>query len=152
MAYLTQTMLESELGADLVSTLTGGSAQALAACIADATARVRSALVVGGYTGAVPETVYAVDASDCPRAIVDLTIRQWRRVAHMRRGIPISKDELDDITEQMRLVRTGEVEIDGVARSTSRAPGGVASTEASLVSTSADARPPIFSRSRMVGF
>jgi hypothetical protein len=107
--------------------------------------------MVGGYTAAVPETVYAANASDCPTEIIDLAARIWKRVAFTRRDLSIPEDQIRQIDAELADIREGRAEIKGLSRSVARAPGGITGTDGAL-STSADARPQLFSRSRMAGF
>lgn len=150
MAYLTSAIVEDEIGADKADALTGGSSDTMARLIAVASARVRAALVIGGYTAAVPETVYASDASDCPEEITDLAMRMWLRVAYARRDLSIPEDQVELADQILADVREGRIEIKGVSRATSRAPGGITVSDTSTTSTSG--RPQVFSRSRMAGF
>lgn len=152
MAYLTQSILEAEHGTDKVNALTGGSSSALSRLIEDASARVRSALVIGGYTAAAPETVYAADASDCPREIVSLAARIWKSLAYARQDLSIPEEQLRAIDVELADIREGRVEIKSVSRAVARAPGGILVSDADLASTSDRARPQVFSRSRMTGW
>ena len=152
MAYLTAAILEEALGADEVDALTGGSSATLGRIIEHASARVRAALQIGGYTAAVPETVYAADASDCPLEVVDLAVRIWKRIAYTRRDLSIPEDQIRAIDAELADIREGRVEIKGVTRDTARAPGGFSGTEGSSTSTDTRARPQIFARSRMTGW
>jgi hypothetical protein len=152
MAYLTHTILEAAHGTDEVTALTGGSASTLAALIDSASSEVRKALMVGGYTAAVPETVYLADGSDCPTEIRTLAERVWKRHAYARRDLSIPTDQVETLDELLAEFRDGRAEIKDVSRSTARAPGGFLGTDASLTSTDSRARPPIMSRSRMSGF
>ncbi|MBP7550383.1 MAG: hypothetical protein KA761_08885 [Gemmatimonadaceae bacterium] len=152
MAYTTQTLLENAYGADVVAELTGSDAARLARMIADASARVRTALQIGGYAAAVPETVYAADASDCPVEITELTARVWKRIAYAARDLSIPLDQLRDVDTELRDMREGMIEIKGLARSVSRAPGGFLSSDSDPESTDENARPQVFKRSRMTGW
>lgn len=153
MAYVTETILEEAHGADVVAELTGSDADVLARLIDYASARVRAALQIGGYTAAVPETVYLTDASDCPDEIVELASRVWKRIAFTRRDLSIPEDQIREIDQELADIRDGRIEIKGLARATVRAPGGIDKTEASLsVSVADGSRPQVFARSRMTGF
>lgn len=152
MAYLTETILEETHGADEVAALTGSDADTLARLIGHATARVRAALVIGGYTAAVPETVYLSDASDCPGEIVELACAVWKRIAYTRRDLSIPTDQVEELDALLAAFRDGRVEIKGLARATARAPGGITVSDADLDSTAERARPQIFSRRRMTGW
>lgn len=153
MAYITETILDEALGADVVAELTGSDADTLARLIDYASARVRAALVIGGYTAAVPETVYLTDASDCPNEIVELASRVWKRIAYTRRDLSIPEDQIREIDAELADIRDGRVEIKGAPRSTSRGTGGISKTETSTSVTLANgSRPQVFSRSRMTGW
>ena len=152
MAYLTQSILEAEHGSDKVSALVSGSTPTLSRLIEDASARVRAALVIGGYTAAVPETVYAADASDCPLEIVSLAARIWKSLAYARQDLSIPEDQLRALDVELADLREGRIEIKGLTRSTARAPGGILVSDADLSSSSDRARPQVFSRSRMTGW
>lgn len=156
MAYLTQTIVEADLGADVVTRLTRGSSSRLARFIASATARVQSALQIGGYTAAVPATVYDATASDCPDEIVELALRVFKRVAYERGAdLSIPADQIAALNDELANVENGRLEIKGVARSTSRAPGGITGTDGDPQSAASSAqryRPQVFARSRMTGF
>lgn len=153
MAYVTETILEEAHGVAEVAELTGSDADTLARLIDYASARVRSALQIGGYTAAVPETVYASNASDCPNEIVELTSRVWKRIAYTRRDLSIPEDQIREIDAELADIREGRVEIKGVARATTRGTGGISKTETSTSVTLANgSRPQVFSRSRMTGW
>jgi hypothetical protein len=152
MAYITQSILEAEHGSDKVSALVGGSSATLQRLIEDASARVRSALVIGGYSAATPESVYAADASDCPREIVSLAARVWKALAYARQDLSIPEDQLRAIDVELADIREGRVEISGVSRVTGRAPGGLLVSDADITSSSERARPQVFSRARMSGW
>lgn len=153
MAYITQTILEEAHGTALVAELTDSDADTLARLIEYASARVRTALQIGGYTAAVPETVYASNASDCPHEIVELASRVWKRIAYARRDLSIPEDQIREIDTEIADLREGRIEIKGLTRSTVRAPGGIDRTETSTTVTVANgSRPQVFSRSRMTGW
>lgn len=152
MAYLTQTILESAHGTDEVTALTGGSASVLASLIDSATADVQEALMLGGYTAAVPATNYATDASNVPLEIRKLAEKVWKRVAYARRDLSIPTDQVEELDALLASVRDGRSEIKSVSRDITRAPGGFLGSDSSLTSTDERARPQIFARSRMRGW
>lgn len=153
MAYITETILDETLGSAVVDELTGSDANTLARLIGHASARVRTALQIGGYTAAVPETVYQSDASDCPKEIVELACRVWKRIAYARRDLSIPEDQIREIDQELADLREGRIEIKGLTRSVTRAPGGIDRTETSTTVTIANgSRPQVFSRSRMTGW
>lgn len=152
MAYVTETQLENAHGVDEVYALTGGSASTMASLIDEASARVREALMVGGYSAAVPETVYAVDASDCPLEIRTLAEKVWKRVAYARRDLSIPEDQISLLDAMLARVEEGRAEMKGLSRDVTRSPGGITSSISSPTSTDENARPRLFSRPRMRGF
>lgn len=156
MAYITQALVEADLGVALVTRLTRGSASKLASFLRSSEARLESALTIGGYAAAVPATVYAADASNCPPAITELALRVFKRFAYERGAdLSIPEDQIRALDAELADLREGRVEIKGLARSTSRAPGGVAATDGDPESsTPSDSRwrPQVFARSRMGGF
>lgn len=156
MAYITQTIVEADLGADVIARLTRGSASKLARFIAAAEARVATALQIGGYTAAVPSTVYNSTASDCPAAITEIALRVFKRIAYERGAdLSIPADQIKALDDELAELRDGRVEIKGLARSVSRAPGGITATDGDPESTSTSDprwRPQVFARSRMTGF
>jgi hypothetical protein len=156
MAYLTQQIVEADLGADVVATLTRGSPTRLARFIASATARVQSALHIGGYAAAVPASVYASTAADCPVEIVELTLRVFKRIAYERGAdLSIPPDQVRALDMELLDVETGRFRVEGVTRSVSRSPGGITATDGDPESTASSAqryRPQVFARSRMTGF
>jgi hypothetical protein len=155
-AYITQTIVEADLGADVIARLTRGSSAKLARFIAAAEARVASALQIGGYTAAVPSTVYASNASDCPSEITELACRVFKRIAYERGAdLSIPEDQIKALDEELAELRDGRTEIKGLARSVSRAPGGITATDGDPASASTSDprwRPQVFARSRMTGF
>lgn len=156
MAYITQAIVEADLGADVVARLTRGSASKLARYITAAEARVASALQIGGYTAAVPSTVFASNASDCPAEITEIALRVFKRLAYERGAdLSIPVDQVKALDEELAELRDGRTEIKGLARATSRAPGGITATDGDPASTSTSDprwRPQVFARSRMTGF
>lgn len=150
-AYLTQAILEEEHGANLVERLTRPTGK-LARTIKSATARVESALQIGGYTAAVPASVYAANASDCPEQIVELALRVWKRIAYTGSDLSIPDDQIRALDQELADVENGKLEIKGLARSVSRAPGGITASDGDPRSTSASARKQVFGRVRMGGY
>lgn len=148
MAYLTQTIVEQHYDADIVAALTGGSPATMARLISEAESRVQEALLVGGYSSAVPSTVYASDASDCPPQIVELAVRVWAKIAHARRFLTIPQDQVEEIESALARIRDGRAQIHGVTRNVERAPGGVSSTPV----TGNESAPKVFTRTRMRGW
>lgn len=152
MAYITQTILENSLGAAVVAALTASSSATLTQWIDEAHAEVQSALVIGGYTAAVPAENYAASASDCPREIKSIAIRVWKRIAYERKDLSIPEDQIRALNLDLDDLRAGRVEIKSVSRATSRAPGGISVSDADIDSTDERARPQIFARPRWWGY
>lgn len=153
MSYVTKSLIETDIGADVVARLARrGSTPQIELWIRSVTARLESVLQVAGYTGSVPATVYAADASDCPPAITDLALRMWKRLA-LERGVDLPADEQIEVA--LRDIQDGVTEIPGLPRSVSRAPGGVLGSDMDPNSTNTDDpryRPRTFSRQSWRGW
>jgi hypothetical protein len=149
MAYLTETYLQNLFGSDEVAALCPTAGE-LAAVISAASAETETALQNGGYSAAVPSTVYESDLSDCPGAISLLAFGAWLELAHGRKRVEIPAQFLEYV-RKLDLVRTGRMEIPGVDKDTTRTVGGV-SFSSSDDDVEAGGRPHIFSRSNMAGF
>lgn len=147
MAYLTQTILEDLLGAAKVAALASGSA--LTKTISLASAETETALQHGGYSGAVPSTVYLADASDCPEAIQLAAIGAWVELTYSVRNDLEIPEGIRPHVAKLESIRNGKMEIPGVTKTVSRAVGGVSFSDSS--STSSTGRPKIFSRSTLTG-
>ena len=151
MAFLTSTILDDVLGSAKVAVL-APTAGAIAALIGLATAEVESALSIGGYTGAIPSTVYASDAANCPKIIQLATFGAWLELAYGRHDLEIPESYRAYI-QKIEDIRSGKIEIPTVARSVARAPGGVSFTESSPdVSVDDGSRPSTFNRRTMQGY
>lgn len=151
MAYLTSTHLDDVLGSAKVAAL-APSAGAISALIDLATAEVESALSIGGYTGAIPATVYASDGANAPKIIRLATFGAWLELAYGRNDLEIPESYRAYI-QKIEDIRSGKIEIPTVARATARAVGGVAFTESSTdVSIDDGSRPGVFNRRTMQGY
>lgn len=139
MAYTTESEMVLFWGrAEIDSSLLSPSV--IAEFIADATSMVEGALTSGGYTQCVPASVYADDASDCPRMIRLITRALVLRMAHTKNSIPLP-DDTWDTWYSIRDIAEGRIEIPGVPRSVSRSVGGIHTTSAST-------SPGVFGRMR----
>ena len=149
MAYITETILGHLFDADQVSALVPTGSQAQVIAIAEA--RAAAAIKAAGYDVAVPPSVYAADASDCPAMITAVAFEEWLRLAYGRKGKMVPTDLKQDkwLVDQLRL---GEIELD-LDVNTSRGVGGVTTVETSEDVTDADGSTnPVFDRKSMVGF
>lgn len=149
MPYIDQSFLEDTLEAPKVTALVGTAN--LATLIELAEGETETALQNGGYSEAVPSSVYATVAA-CPKAIRLAALGAWLELVYGKHELEIPEGfrahikKLDDI-------RSGKMEIPGITRSTRRGPGGVSFTESSTDVTVDDgARPQVFSRKAMQGF
>ena len=151
MAYLTSDMLDDTLGAAKVASL-APSSDAIDALLDLATAEVESALSIGGYTGGIPSTVYAITALDCPKIIRLATFGAWLELAYGRNDLEIP-ESFRAYVQKIEDIRSGKIEIPTLARSVARAVGGVAFSESSPdVAIEDGARPQVFNRLTMRGY
>lgn len=150
--YLDTTSIGARFGTDLRDALCPGApGPVLADVIAAAESVVESALREGGYSSAIPSSVYASTAA-VPKQIAEAALGQWWAAAHLAKGLLLPSPAPEPAASLIGLadrIRTGEIEIDGVVQ-TSRAVGGVAFTDSE--STAEDARPQIFSREEWAGW
>lgn len=149
--YLDQPTIEGRFTAAFVAAMTVDAA-GLASSISGAQSVVESALSEGGYLSAVPSSVYA-NVAACPTQIVEAALAAWWVLAHTMRGIPLPSPLPDNVAQIAGLpdsIRTGEIEIVGVPRSTSRAVGGVKFTQSDP--NIEGSRPPVFGRGSMGGY
>lgn len=153
--YLTETWLEDMVGTERVAALCP-TADRLARAIDMAEAEVETALLNGGYPGAVPSTVYtslpaagvAPTSVQCPKAITLLAFGAWLELVHGINAIELPA-QFAAYVQKLDLVRNGKIELPGltkggVDKDTTRAVGGVSFTDSST--TSEDGRPAIFTR------
>ena len=127
MAYITQQYVEDMIGADKALDLVPTAAE-MSRAIAYATTQVEMALQSAGYTTAVPATVYASDASDCPDSISALAFAAWAKHAYSRNDIGDVPGDVWAAWKQVDDLRNGTLELPGMTRSTSRSVGGFSST------------------------
>lgn len=149
MAYLTQAILENLLGATKVAALASGTS--LATSISLSQAEVETALQNGGYAAAVPRTVYAADASDCPEAIQLAAIGAWVELVYSTKNDLEIPEGIRAHIAKLELIRKGKYEIPGVTKDPVRTVGGVAFTD-STSDVEQGGRPRVFGRGSMTGY
>lgn len=148
--YIDEAYLQKAFGTDEVAALCP-SADELSITIELAEAEVESALLMGGYSSAVPASVYASTAA-VPKVVKLATYGAWLELAHLRRRKELP-ETAKRYTSKIGDIRTGALEIPGVPKNVSRAVGGVTATESSSdVSESDGSRPPVFDRETMEGY
>lgn len=147
--YLDSNSIDARFGATFRAAM--APAAELAASITAAEAVVESALREGGYSSAVPSSVYASTAV-VPKTIAEAALGQWWAIVHTNRGLLLPTPTPENAAGLLGLadkIRTGEVEI-GVDVDVARAVGGVSFTDSE--STAEDARPQVFSREEWSGW
>lgn len=150
MAYIDETYLQEALGTDKVARLCP-TPNELARVIEQAHAETQSALMIGGYSAAVPHTVYAA-VSDCPSEIRLAAYGAWLELAYGRNDLQLP-DAFRAYVQKLEEIKGGKLEIQGVDKVTSRAVGGVAFTEGSTtVSVDDGSRPQVFNRRTLQGY
>jgi hypothetical protein len=148
--YLTEAFLQDAYGATNVAALCPTAGE-LAITITLAEAEVASALEQGGYSTAIPASVYA-SIDDVPDQIKLAAYGAWLELAHLRQREPLP-NEARAYANRIEQLRKGELTVPGAPRETVRAPGGATATDASSISNeSSGARPAIFDRSTLEGF
>lgn len=153
--YLTEAWLQAIYGTDEVAARCP-TAASMERSIDMAEAEVETALLNGGYPGAVPSTVYtslpaagvAPTSVQCPKAITLLAFGAWLELVHGINGIELPP-QFAAYVQKLDLLRNGKIELPGltkggVDKDTTRAVGGVSFTDSST--TSEDGRPAIFTR------
>lgn len=151
MAYLTQAYLEASLGTTKVAKLCPGTTGPdLATLIAQATAEVRSALSIGGYTGAIPETVYASNSANCPDEIRLAALGSFLELAYGANDLELPEAYRAYVLKVEEL-KAGKLEIANVTRNVARAVGGVSFTD-STSTVANGGRPAMFRREDMEDF
>ncbi len=148
MPYIDATYLNEALGDEKVTKLTAGNERQLTRMIKQATAATRSALSIGGYSGAIPETVYAA-VSDCPEEISLACMGAFVELAYGANDLEIPEGYRGYIA-MLEELKAGKMELATVTRNVARAVGGVSFTDSS--STSDGGRPQVFGRKAMSGF
>lgn len=150
--YLTAEYLQEAFGAEQVEALCPTAAE-LARVIQQATTETETALQNGGYSSAVPSSVYTqladVDpeitaAGDCPGSISLLAFGAWIELAHGRRTLVVPEQYAAYI-RKLDQVRNGKMDLPGVSKDTARAVGGVSWTESDPNVTGS--HPQVFRRS-----
>lgn len=146
MAYIDATFLDEAFGAANVTALCPTAAER-DRVIALADGEVYTALYNAGYqTAAAPGDVTpATTDADVQR----LSFGIWLNIAHLRNRKELPP-EARVYTDLLASVRDGSYELPGLTKTTSRAVGGVSTTNVSP--TSANGRPPIFDRKHMTGY
>lgn len=148
--YIDETYLQEALGTAKVAALCP-TANELARVIEQAHAETQSALMIGGYAAAVPHTVYSA-VSDCPSEIRLAAFGAWLELAYGRNDLQLP-EAFRAYVRKLEEIKAGRLEIQSVAKTTSRAVGGVLFTDASeTTSVENGARPQVFNRKTMVGF
>lgn len=147
MPYIDSAYLNDTIGAAKVAKLCP-TAPELTAVIEQATSETRSALMQGGYSAAVPETVFATVGA-CPGEIKLAAFGAFLELAYGRRDLELPAAYRAYVNKIEELKR-GTLEIQGVPKTTSRAVGGVAFTPSD--ETSDRGRPQVFNRKTMRGY
>lgn len=148
--YIDETYLQEALGTAKVAALCP-TANELARVIEQAHAETQSALMIGGYAAAVPHTVYAA-VSDCPSEIRLAAFGAWCELAYGRNDLQLP-EAFRAYVRKLEEIKAGRLEIQSVAKTTSRAVGGVLFTDSSeTTSVLNGARPQVFNRKTMVGY
>lgn len=148
--YLTKAYLEKAYGATQVAALCATDDE-IDTTIELAESEVESALEMGGYSNAVPASVYAA-IGDVPKIVKLAAYGAWLELAHLRNGIQLP-NEAQAYVRKIEDIRSGKLELPGLSKDTERAVGGIAVTESSTsIEVSDGSRPQIFSRSGMDGY
>ena len=149
MPYIDSTYLNDALGSAKVTALCPTSGE-LDAVIEQATSEVRSALTMGGYSAAVPETVFATVGA-CPGEIKLAAFGAFLELAYGRKDLALP-EAYRAYVAKIEQIKLGNLEIATIAKTTSRAVGGVSFTSNEEVSENTRGRPQIFNRKTMAGF
>lgn len=148
--YIDETYLQEALGATKVAKLCP-TANELARVIEQAHAETQSALMIGGYSAAVPHTVYATVAA-CPTEIRLAAFGAWLELAYGRNDVQIPEAH-QAYVRKLEEIKAGKLEIQSVSKTVSRAVGGIVATEWSdSVTIESGSRPQVFNRKTMAGF
>lgn len=151
MAYIDETYLQEALGTDKVARLCPSSDE-LDRVIEQAHAETQSALMIGGYSAAVPHTVYATVA-DCPSEIRLACYGAWLELAYGRNDLQLP-DAFRAYVNKIEEIKAGRLEIRSVSKTTSRAVGGVSFTDSTDTTAAVEngSRPQVFNRKTLMGF
>jgi len=145
-AYINGTFLDNTFGSANVTALCPTTTER-DAVITLADAAVYSALYNAGYqTDSAPGDF----SGDAPDIVQLASLGAWLEIAHLR-----NRKELPDTaaryTSRLDAIESGKIEIPGLAKTTTRAVGGV--TRPDVTSTRADGgRAAIFDGSKMDGY
>jgi hypothetical protein len=145
--YINAEFLNAAYGTGQVTALCG-TTEELTATIELAEAEVESALTMGGYSGAVPSSVYTA-IGDVPKVVKLAAYGAWLELAHGRNSLEIPK-EFQPYTRKIEDIRLGRLEIPGVPKVVGRAVGGVLTTETD--DSIEGGKPQIFSRDALEGY
>jgi hypothetical protein len=148
MPYIDAPYLEQALGAAKVAALCPTTDE-LSAVIEQATAETRSALSIGGYYSAVPETAFAT-VSACPGEIKLAAFGAFLELAYGRRDLELP-DSYRAYVQKIEQLKKGMLEMVGVERNVSRAPGGVSFTS-NAQDVTQGGRPQVFNRKTYLGY
>jgi hypothetical protein len=148
--YIDETYLQEALGSAKVAALCPTPGE-LARVIEQAHAETQSALMIGGYSAAVPHTVYA-NVAACPSEIRLAAYGAWLELAYGRVDLALP-DAFRAYVGKLEELKRGDLEIQGVSKTVSRAVGGVSFTDSSeTANVSEGARPQVFNRKTLLGF
>lgn len=148
MPYIDEAYLSAALGSTKVQALCPTTDE-LNAVIEQATAEVRSALSIGGYASAVPETVFATVGA-CPGEIKLAAFGAFVELAYGRNDLEVPASYRAYV-QKIEQLKKGMLEMQGVTRNVARAPGGVSFTSASQ-DVCQGGRPQVFNRKTYLGY
>lgn len=148
--YIDETYLQEALGTDKVARLCPTPGE-LDRVIEQATAETQSALMIGGYASAVPNTVYSTLA-DVPTEIRLAAFGAFLELAYGRNDLQLP-DAFRAYVMKLEEIKAGKLEIASVSKTVARAVGGVLFTEDSAdVTVDNGSRPQVFNRRTLQGF
>lgn len=148
--YIDETYLQEALGSTKVAALCPTSNE-LDRVIEQAHAETQSALMIGGYSAAVPHTVYA-SVSACPSEIRLAAFGAWLELAYGRNDLQLP-EAYRAYVRKLEEIKAGRLEIQSVSKTVSRAVGGVSFTERSEdVTVDSGSRPQVFNRKTLQGY
>ena len=146
--YLTEAWLQGAFGAEQVAALCP-DATSVTTTIELAEAATEAALLVGGYTGATPSSVYAA-IDDVPKQIKLAAYGAWLELAFARK-LKALPQELEHLPAQLDDIRSGALQIEGVVKTGAAVVGG-STTTATTGTVESGARPVVFNRKTLKGF
>lgn len=148
--YIDEEYLQEALGTTKVAALCP-TANELARVIEQAHAETQSALMIGGYSAAVPHTVY-VDVDSCPSEIRLAAFGAWLELAYGRNDLQFP-EAYRAYVRKLEEIKAGRLEIASVSKNVARAVGGVSFTERSEdVTVDNGSRPQVFNRKTLQGY